>query len=112
MEKQNVDMFLMSKGSCFDSAQTTFIQNKLTELDDSRFGQIIAFDFKNPTILLIVSVFIGSLGIDRFLLGQTGLGVGKLLTLGGCGIWAIIDWFLIMGATKEKNFNDFTRLTQ
>ena len=30
--------------------------------------------------------------------------VPKLLTAGGCGVWAIVDWFLIMDATREKNF--------
>ena len=37
--------------------------------------------------------------------GDTGAGILKLLTCGGCGIWAIIDWFIIMGTTREKNFN-------
>ena len=44
---------------------------------------------------LLISFFLGGLGIDRFYLGQTGLGVGKLLTLGGCGVWALIDFILI-----------------
>lgn len=56
--------------------------------------------------MLVVSIFAGSLGIDRFLLGQTLNGVLKLITLGGCGIWTIVDWFLIMGLTKEKNKQD------
>jgi len=53
---------------------------------------------------LIVSILAGSFGIDRFMIGDTGLGIAKLLTCGGLGIWTIIDWFLIMGATKTKNF--------
>ena len=54
-------------------------------------------------MLLIISLLGGTLGIDRFLLGQIGLGVGKLLTCGGCGIWSIVDWFLIMDATRQSN---------
>lgn len=53
--------------------------------------------------MLIVSLLAGPFGIDRFMIGDTGMGVGKLLTLGGCGIWTVVDWFLIMGATREKN---------
>ena len=53
--------------------------------------------------MLVISLFGGSLGIDRFMLGQVGLGVGKLLTGGGCGIWSIVDWFLIMDATRQSN---------
>ena len=54
-------------------------------------------------MMLIISLFGGSLGIDRFILGHVGLGVGKLLTCGGCGIWTIVDWFLIMDATRQSN---------
>jgi len=44
---------------------------------------------------LLLSIFLGSLGVYRFYLGQTGLGIAKLLTFGGCGIWALIDIILI-----------------
>jgi hypothetical protein len=45
---------------------------------------------------VLISWLVGIFGVDRFYLGYTGLGVGKLLTLGGCGIWAIIDLVLIL----------------
>ncbi len=45
---------------------------------------------------VLLSFFLGSLGVDRFYLGQTGLGIAKLLTVGGCGVWALIDFILII----------------
>jgi TM2 domain-containing membrane protein YozV len=51
----------------------------------------------NGNHVLLAGVLAGSLGIDRFLLGQTGLGILKLLTGGGCGIWHMVD--IILAAT-------------
>ena len=50
---------------------------------------------KDWTTLLILSVLLGGLGVDRFYAGHIGLGVLKLLTLGGCGIWSLIDIILV-----------------
>ncbi len=52
----------------------------------------------------LLSYFLGSLGVDRFYLGYTGLGVAKLLTLGGCGIWALVDLILVLtGQMRDSN---------
>jgi TM2 domain-containing membrane protein YozV len=45
---------------------------------------------------VLLSFFLGSLGVDRFYLGYTGLGIAKLLTVGGCGIWSLIDFVMIL----------------
>lgn len=62
-----------------------------------------------PTVAIILSIFLGVLGVDRFYIGDTGIGVGKLLTFGGCYIWWLIDIFLIIDATKQKNFELLSR---
>ena len=103
MEAQKVDLFIMTNGKFFESNHLIQIRDRLLEMDDSKWGIIQTLQFKDPTISLIISLLGGSLGIDRFFIGDTGMGIGKLLTCGGLGIWAVVDWFLIMGATREKN---------
>jgi TM2 domain-containing membrane protein YozV len=103
MEAQKVDMFLMTNGKFFESHHMNMMRERLLSLDDSKWPMLSTIQFKDPTTTLIVSILAGGLGIDRFLIGDTGLGVGKLLTCGGLGIWSIIDWFMIQNATKEKN---------
>jgi len=110
MDSQKVDMFIMMNGKFFESHRVGFIRDRLINLDDSKWSAIQTIQFKDPTTSIIVSILVGYLGIDRFLIGDTGLGVGKLLTCGGLGIWTIVDWFLIMDATREKNMEKLQQL--
>jgi TM2 domain-containing membrane protein YozV len=103
MDAQKVDMFIMSNGKFFESHQINAIRERLLAVDDSKWAMLSTVQFKDPTIMLIISILVGNFGIDRFLIGDTGLGIGKLITCGGLGIWTIIDWFLIQSATREYN---------
>jgi len=110
MDSNKVDMFILSNGKFFESNQLMYVREQLLTLDDSKWALVQTVQFKDPTTSIIVSILAGALGIDRFLIGDTGLGIGKLLTCGGLGIWALVDLFLIMGATREKNFIKFQQL--
>jgi len=62
------------------------------------------FSDKDWLTAVLLSLFVGWLGIDRFYLGYTGLGIVKLLTLGFFGIWVLIDLVLIiMGRLPDSN---------
>lgn len=103
MDAQKVDMFILSNGKFFESHQINFIREELLKQDDIKWAILSTAQFKDPTTTLIISLLVGHLGIDRFLIGDVGIGVGKLLTCGGLGIWTVIDWFMIQKATREKN---------
>ena len=62
---------------------------------------------KKKSTTLIISILLGELGIDRFYLGYTGLGILKLITAGGFGIWWLIDIIKIAtGKMKDAKGND------
>jgi hypothetical protein len=61
------------------------------------------FSSKSFVTALLLSFFFGVFGVDRFYLGHVGVGLGKLFTFGGLGIWALIDFILI--ATKNVKDN-------
>ncbi|MDC0303786.1 TM2 domain-containing protein [Flavobacteriales bacterium] len=109
MDSQKVDMYLMTNAKYFEGHQVPMIKKQLEEVDDSKWVNLQSLNLKDPTTSLIVSILGGQLGIDRFIIGDVGMGVGKLLTCGGLGIWAIVDWFIIMGRTREINFENFQR---
>ena len=110
------DSFLSANTGSFPSEQLPSLRQRLSQLDDSQANQVIAAaNVKNPTTALILSIFLGGFGVDRFYIGNTGLGIGKLLTtvllaiitlglsLSVTWIWVVVDWFLIINATKKAN---------
>lgn len=90
----------------FTNRQLRALRDRLAQIDEEAFQMLIAQDYKNPSTALILSIFLGSFGVDRFYIGDIGLGVVKLITAGGFGVWTIIDWFLTSGATRGNNYEE------
>ncbi len=57
----------------------------------------------NWVLALLMSIFFGNLGVDRFIMGYIGTGLLKLFTLGGLGVWWLIDVILIASKYKFGN---------
>ena len=65
-------------------------------------------EMKSKVVALILSIFLGELGIDRFYLGYIGTGILKLITCGGFGIWWLIDLIMIAtGKLKPKDGSEY-----
>ena len=110
MEQQKIDMYVMTNKKYFPEEKIMYLNDKLSTMDEEKFNLISTIEFKDPNTLLLISIFLGTLGIDRFMLGDTGMGILKLLTAGLCGILTIVDWFTISKRTKELNFNNVMAL--
>ena len=110
MDQQKIDMYIMTNQKYFPAEKIMYLKDKLRTMDEEKFSLISTIELKDPTTLLLVSLFLGTLGIDRFMLGDTSMGVLKLLTAGVCGIMTIVDWFTITKKTKELNFNNVMAL--
>ncbi|CAM3627088.1 TM2 domain-containing protein [Litorimonas haliclonae] len=75
----------------------------LSEADRFKFMDIVQNETQNPVVNFGWNIWLGFLGIDRFLVGDILAGILKLLTMGGFGLWVIIDCFLIGNRTREVN---------
>ena len=109
MESDKVNHILMMLSSKIPAGSIPSVRTRLENTDVSE-SEILTLQsqMKDPLLSILLSIFIGSLGIDRFYIGDIGLGIGKLLTAGGCGIWWLIDIFLIVDATKQKNLEQLS----
>ncbi|MBR1449213.1 MAG: TM2 domain-containing protein [Prevotella sp.] len=111
MEQKQADQLIVMNSSKLAPEYIESIRERLLDMDYSQ-AAVYFGNLKDPTLAIILSIIIGELGVDRFYIGDIGMGVGKLLVtviVGtiSCGtlfwIWWLIDIFLIMGATRKKN---------
>ena len=99
--------FLIENQKKFNTIDLMSIKEHLDKMSDKQLFMLNSMDFKDPTVALILSVIVGGLGVDRFYIGDTGLGVLTLITAGGLGVWWLVDIFVINGKTKKNNAKDF-----
>lgn len=84
MEQEKVNQLLMMMGSKIPSESIPMVRDRLLKSDMSESDFLILVNgMKDPTLSLILSILVGVLGVDRFYIGDVGLGIGKLLTFGG-----------------------------
>lgn len=99
-----IQNYLMANAKNLPEVSIEEIRAKLSSLSQEEFNRVQVVPLKDTLVIFLLSLFLGHYGVDRFMLGQVGLGILKLLTVGGCGIWWLIDLFLVMEETKKTNY--------
>ncbi|HEY0034791.1 MAG TPA: TM2 domain-containing protein [Devosia sp.] len=96
--------FCHSCGTEINSNQAVCLKCGVAVNSNSPTGQIGPVSEKEWLPALLLAFFVGVFGVHRFYTGHIGIGIAQLLTLGGCGIWSLIDFIMIItGSYKDVN---------
>ena len=101
--KNRINIFLSTNSSMFSPENIPSMRRRLEACGEEKVNLVCSMSFKNPTNMALIAFFLGGFGVDRFMLGDSGLGVLKILTCSGAGIWGIIDIFTAPGRTRKAN---------
>lgn len=111
MTRENIHAIMLAVSDFIPQEQVLYLRNQLEKADDRCYDSFITIKLKSPVTTILFSVFLGCLGVDRFYIGDTGLGVAKLLLSWlTAGIWPLIDIFLCYKKVKQKNISKLTSL--
>ena len=110
-KEKRVQRFLVENKKFLPQNSVLTVKEQLLKLTEEQLDQVEWIKFKDPTVMLIISIFLGGLGVDRFMLGDTTKGILKLIltVFFFVGIiWWLIDLFSISDRTTDYNYNKFT----
>ena len=96
----------------FNAIEQSLLMKDLNDQQKMLFTSQFDSSKKDPGLILVLAVILGGSGIDRFMLGDTGMGILKLFTLGGCGGLWLIDIFSAKSRCNEYNRKKATEIYQ
>ena len=105
MTQDQIQAFMLKNGECFDPAMLPEIQRQLEAVDDTKSAALLGLNLQNTTLILVIAIL---LGWERFFLDDIGLGVVKVITCYGCGIWWLVDIFTAKKRTYDYNYKKFS----
>lgn len=110
MEQSKVSAIMMQYKDLIPSEQMYMFKEALEKADDKVYDKLQMVPTKNPILTLVFSLCLGACGVDRFYLGDVGLGVAKLVvmffTFGLAFAWPLIDIFFCFKKAKQINLKN------
>ena len=84
MNANQINNFFAANAKYFTAQQCVDLRNRMLQLPEGSNATFFSSDLKDPTTALLISLFAGCWGVDRFYIGDVGLGVGKFVLDYGC----------------------------
>ena len=106
MEELKADMLMLKFADKIQKDKAVILRSQLSNADDTAFSRVAMIQTYNPLLTLILSMAFGLIGVDRFYVGDVGLGVCKLL-FGWVTffIWPLVDIYFCYQKEKKKNLS-------
>jgi hypothetical protein len=108
MEKSKIDLFLLMNADNFHPQDLLSIKDRLESIPDDKAFIVQTISLQKPDFILIIAIV---LGWERFWLNDVVLGVIKVITCYGCGLWWLIDIFTAKSRARTYNFKKFIQVT-
>ena len=111
MQESQINDFLKINKHFLDKSKTLIIKERLEKLDESKIPSLSFIQFRDPKVFFAISWFGGVIGLNRFLIGDVGMGILKLLLIVFTFfIPYLVDLFLIQKRIREKNYQKFLEI--
>jgi|GEM_PF-246750 len=108
MDTNQVNFWLATNAENFAPETHPAVKSKLEEIDNNQLMYLSNASFQKPSTILLIAIF---LGWERFWLNDIALGIVKIITAYGCGIWWLIDLFTAKKRAQKYNFEQFQKAT-
>ncbi|MDR2007371.1 MAG: TM2 domain-containing protein [Alphaproteobacteria bacterium] len=111
MESTKKAMLLGAWQDKLTNEQLVAVSKLLDGVSETKIEALQLIPLKNPLLTFLLSLFLGGIAVDRFYIGDVGLGILKLL-FGWMtfGVWYLLDWYFAQRKAKDINFNTIVKM--
>ena len=109
MNNKRINYFLSGNAGKFDMAMVPEMKLQMERMDETQWAILNGTSFMDTTLILVIAIFFGW---ERFFIGDVAMGVLKVITCYGLGVWWLVDIFTAVRRTQEYNYQKFMSVAQ